>query len=214
MRASLVPSFCPADASGLAQQIRACALRLPQKPRLCSGTGVGGLAVPFAQGRFGEPVRGPRGPERSRRAGNLPELNARPVWIAGTTMALRGRIDRLDLRADHSAVRVTDYKSASVPARPDKLVIAGGRELQRALYALTCQQADPDPLSEGPVPAVLPRWGGRDCDLRKIPMSHKTDCRFRRYRGHPVAAWQHGSRSRDLRALDPDAAPASRVPRS
>ncbi|MCL2713944.1 MAG: PD-(D/E)XK nuclease family protein [Alphaproteobacteria bacterium] len=71
---------------------------------------------------------------------DLPWDPARPVRIPGTTIALRGRIDRLDLRADHSAVRVTDYKSASVPARSDRLVIAGGRELQRALSALACQQ--------------------------------------------------------------------------
>ncbi|TME44468.1 MAG: PD-(D/E)XK nuclease family protein, partial [Chloroflexi bacterium] len=38
-----------------------------------------------------------------------------PVAVPGTPIKLRGTIDRLDLRMDHSAARVTDYKTSEAP---------------------------------------------------------------------------------------------------
>ena len=44
---------------------------------------------------------------------------------------------------DGAAVRVTDYQSGAPPKNPDAIVIAGGAELQRALYALAARQLLP-----------------------------------------------------------------------
>ncbi|WP_407150458.1 PD-(D/E)XK nuclease family protein [Bradyrhizobium sp. ORS 86] len=63
-----------------------------------------------------------------------------PVAVPGTPVKLRGAIDRLDLRMDHSAARVTDYKTSEAPRNANRIVINGGAELQRALYGLACRQ--------------------------------------------------------------------------
>jgi hypothetical protein len=66
------------------------------------------------------------------------------VTIPGTTVAIRGSIDRVDLRETGFAVRVTDYKTGTRPKNPERIIIGGGRELQRALYALACRQLLPE----------------------------------------------------------------------
>jgi len=86
---------------------------------------------------FGEPE--PPLPKRE-----LPWDPCAPVVIPGTDVRVRGSIDRLDLTGDGAAVRVTDYKSGAPPKKPDAVVIAGGAELQRALYALAARQLLPD----------------------------------------------------------------------
>jgi len=73
------------------------------------------------------------------------------VDVPGTAVAIRGKIDRIDLRAGGVAVRVTDYKTGERPENPAERVIAGGTELQRVLYALACRQLLPD------VPAIRTR---------------------------------------------------------
>lgn len=66
------------------------------------------------------------------------------VTVPGTLLAIRGKIDRLDLRAGAVAVRVTDYKTGQRPADAASAVIAGGAELQRVLYGLACRQLLPE----------------------------------------------------------------------
>lgn len=66
------------------------------------------------------------------------------VQIPGTEIRIQGSIDRLDLRRTQNALRVTDYKTGKVPPKPDKMVVRGGAELQRALYALACRQLLPE----------------------------------------------------------------------
>jgi hypothetical protein len=56
-----------------------------------------------------------------------------PVIIPGTSIAIGGSIDRLDIAGDNSAARVTDYKSGKFPRGVPQL--KGGAELQRCLYA-------------------------------------------------------------------------------
>jgi ATP-dependent helicase/DNAse subunit B len=63
-----------------------------------------------------------------------------PVEIPGTPIRLRGTIDRLDMRSNPFAVRVTDYKTGAPPKNAARIVIGGGAELQRALYTLACRQ--------------------------------------------------------------------------
>ncbi|WP_258768817.1 PD-(D/E)XK nuclease family protein [Bradyrhizobium arachidis] len=84
--------------------------------------------VPFGQ---------PAGFESGR---ELPWDPTIPVEIPGTPVRLRGTIDRLDMRSNPFAVRVTDYKTGMVPNNAARIVIGGGSELQRALYALACLQ--------------------------------------------------------------------------
>jgi hypothetical protein len=66
------------------------------------------------------------------------------VEIPGTDVRIQGTIDRLDLRSASGAVRVTDYKTGRLPRQPERVVIGGGAELQRSLYALACRQLLPD----------------------------------------------------------------------
>ena len=67
-----------------------------------------------------------------------------PVTIPDTDIRIQGAIDRLDLRTASHAVRVTDYKTGKPPQAPERIVIGGGAELQRSLYALACRQLLPD----------------------------------------------------------------------
>jgi len=62
------------------------------------------------------------------------------VAVPGTSICLRGTVDRLDLRRNPLAVRVTDYKTGQQPRNAASMIIAGGNELQRALYGLACRQ--------------------------------------------------------------------------
>lgn len=65
-----------------------------------------------------------------------------PVRLGGLTFG--GRIDRLDIRGDQTAARVTDYKSGAAPRNMDRVVIGGGAELQRVIYAAAVQQGLPE----------------------------------------------------------------------
>ena len=58
-----------------------------------------------------------------------------PVVIPGTNLRIGGSIDRLDLAADGETARVTDYKSGKPPGQNRNLLLKGGAELQRCLYA-------------------------------------------------------------------------------
>ena len=65
--------------------------------------------------------------------GDAPWTVAGEVPIPGTGLTIAGRIDRLDLSADGRRARVIDYKTGAMRA---PVVLAGGSELQRCLYAL------------------------------------------------------------------------------
>jgi hypothetical protein len=62
-----------------------------------------------------------------------------PVILPGSDIHIQGSIDRLDIRANLAAVRVSDYKTGQRPTKPEKMVLAYGAELQRVLYALACR---------------------------------------------------------------------------
>lgn len=70
----------------------------------------------------------------------------RSVAIPGTTLSIRGKIDRLDLSGDRSRARVLDYKTGAIAPKEQ---LKGGREVQRCLYrvavsALVPSATDPD----------------------------------------------------------------------
>jgi hypothetical protein len=58
------------------------------------------------------------------------------VVLDATGIRIIGRIDRLDLAKSGSVARITDYKTSKPERTPDDLVMDGGRELQRVLYAI------------------------------------------------------------------------------
>ncbi|TCU63739.1 PD-(D/E)XK nuclease superfamily protein [Bradyrhizobium sp. R2.2-H] len=65
----------------------------------------------------------------------LPWSLGAPVEIPGTGLLVEGQIDRLDLSGDGARARVTDYKTGKLSKKMDEVVIKGGAELQRCLYA-------------------------------------------------------------------------------
>jgi hypothetical protein len=68
-------------------------------------------------------------------ATRLPWNPCTPVVIPGTTVAIGGSIDRLDLSGCKTNARLTDYKSGKAPGKTSQPVLKGGAELQRCLYA-------------------------------------------------------------------------------
>lgn len=82
---------------------------------------------------FGGEIRQPTSPI------DLPWDQDLPVVLPGTDVRIVGSIDRLDLWPGAVEVHVTDYKTGQRPKRPEERVLAGGQELQRALYDLACR---------------------------------------------------------------------------
>lgn len=75
----------------------------------------------------------PFGGQEAKSDGGLPWDPATPVEIADTGFQISGYIDRLDLSEDGGQARVLDYKSGRLPPKP--VILQGGKELQRCLYA-------------------------------------------------------------------------------
>ena len=72
-----------------------------------------------------------------------PWANGAEVRVENTAIRVVGRIDRLDLAKSNAAARITDYKTSKPPSNPDELILDGGRELQRVLYATAVKQLVP-----------------------------------------------------------------------
>jgi hypothetical protein len=77
----------------------------------------------------------PFGGQREAERNNLPWDVAQAVEIPGTGIRIQGQIDRLDLAGDRKRARVIDYKSGRLNKDMADVVIKGGSELQRCLYA-------------------------------------------------------------------------------
>lgn len=97
---------------------------------LASGALSGGDAPLTGQRSFTEV---PFGGQEGRHDGEPPWNPDAPVEIPGTPFRVRGSIDRLDLSGAGDRARVIDYKSGRMPR--DEVVLGGGKELQRCLYA-------------------------------------------------------------------------------
>jgi hypothetical protein len=72
-------------------------------------------------------------PDRSGR--KLPWDPTRAVEIPGTGIRIQGYIDRLDLSGNAAQARVIDYKTGKLDRKMGEVVVNGGGELQRCLYA-------------------------------------------------------------------------------
>ena len=75
----------------------------------------------------------PFGGAERKTDGAIPWDPEAPVAIPGTGFRIRGHIDRLDIAADGRQAAVRDYKTGRAPK--EDIVLDGGRELQRCLYA-------------------------------------------------------------------------------
>ena len=75
----------------------------------------------------------PFGGAKPRSDGAIPWDAEALVEIPGTDFRIRGHIDRLDISADGRQAVVRDYKTGRAPK--EDIVLDGGRELQRCLYA-------------------------------------------------------------------------------
>ena len=77
--------------------------------------------------------------------GMEPKSDVAVPWVAEATVAIpdtgfriRGHIDRLDVSVDGRRALVRDYKTGRAPR--DDIVLDGGKELQRCLYAFAVKQ--------------------------------------------------------------------------
>ena len=75
----------------------------------------------------------PFGGAEPKTDGAIPWDPETPVPIPNTGFRIRGHIDRLDVSGDGYRALVRDYKTGRLPK--DDIVLDGGRELQRCLYA-------------------------------------------------------------------------------
>lgn len=69
-----------------------------------------------------------------------PWTRSRPVVIGKSSIPLRGRIDRVDIKPDRRAVRMTDYKTGDAPRNLRDVILGGGSEVQRTVYAIALRQ--------------------------------------------------------------------------
>ena len=67
------------------------------------------------------------------------------VEIPGTAFRIQGYIDRLDVSGDGGNALVSDYKTGRAPK--DEIILDGGRELQRCLYAYAVKALIGDEIS-------------------------------------------------------------------
>jgi hypothetical protein len=66
---------------------------------------------------------------------DLPWDPASPVEIPKAGVIIQGQIDRLDLSGDYHRARVIDYKTGGLNKKMADVVVKGGSELQRCIYA-------------------------------------------------------------------------------
>ena len=77
----------------------------------------------------------PFGTQDRKERNDLPWDPSHLVEIPKTGIVIQGHIDRLDLSGDESSARVIDYKTGRLKKGRADIVVDGGKELQRCLYA-------------------------------------------------------------------------------
>ncbi len=87
----------------------------------------------------------PFGGSEPKSDGAVPWDAGAAVEIAGAGFGIAGYIDRLDISVDGGRALVRDYKTGRVPK--DDIVLDGGKELQRCLYAFAVRALLGDEVS-------------------------------------------------------------------
>ncbi|MER9349970.1 PD-(D/E)XK nuclease family protein [Mesorhizobium sp. M0227] len=86
----------------------------------------------------------PFGTPESQAKRSDPWREDQEVLIGRFGMLLQGRIDRVDVKSDRRGVRMSDYKTGKTPRDLRDVILGGGAEVQRALYAVTIKQLIPE----------------------------------------------------------------------
>ncbi|MBV9984919.1 PD-(D/E)XK nuclease family protein [Bradyrhizobium sp.] len=98
--------------------------------------------------RFGPGTRSfsevPFGNPQSSAERSDPWPEGQEVMIGQSGIRLKGRIDRVDVKPDRRGVRISDYKTGTTPRNLCDVILGGGTEVQRALYAITIGQLIPE----------------------------------------------------------------------
>jgi hypothetical protein len=68
----------------------------------------------------------------------------REIVVGEAKLRLSGRMDRIDLGQGGERIRISDYKTGATPQSDADVVLAGGRELQRVVYAIAARQLLPE----------------------------------------------------------------------
>lgn len=87
------------------------------------------------------------------------------IAVPGTSLTVRGRIDRLAITLGDKAARITDYKTGRAPSNAQQIVLAGGAELQRVLYSIAVRHH----LPETRILAELVYLAGERPERHKLP---------------------------------------------
>jgi len=66
------------------------------------------------------------------------------VLIGRSGIRLKGRMDRVDVKPDRRGVRMSDYKTGTTPRDLREIILGGGAEVQRTLYAVAIKQLIPE----------------------------------------------------------------------
>ncbi|ARP64290.1 hypothetical protein A9K65_013550 [Mesorhizobium sp. WSM1497] len=86
----------------------------------------------------------PFGTPESQAKRSDPWREDQPVLIGRFRIPLKGRIDRVDVKPDRRGVRMSDYKTGKSPRNLRDVILGGGAEVQRALYAAAIKQLIPE----------------------------------------------------------------------
>lgn len=108
----------------------------------------------------------PFGQKEAAAEANWPWDPRAAVPVPGTPVKIGGKIDRLDLRWDGNAVRVSDYKTGTTPEKIEKVVMEGGKELQRVIYAIAARHLLPQVRQ---MQARLVYLGDERLEAHKLP---------------------------------------------
>ncbi|MDX8454908.1 PD-(D/E)XK nuclease family protein [Mesorhizobium sp. VK9D] len=86
----------------------------------------------------------PFGTPESQAKNSVPWRENQQVLIGRFGTPLKGRIDRVDVKPDRRGVRMSDYKTGKTPRDLRDVVLGGGAEVQRVLYAVAIKQLIPE----------------------------------------------------------------------
>lgn len=90
----------------------------------------------FSEVAFGDPASPAEGAD--------PWRENHEVLVGSSGIRLKGRIDRVDVKPDRRGVRISDYKTGTTPRDLHAVILGGGTEVQRALYAVAVRQLIPE----------------------------------------------------------------------
>ena len=99
----------------------------------------------------------------------LPWMPDQAVHIPGTGIQIQGHIDRLDMSGDKKRARVLDYKTGALNKKMAEVVIKGGSELQRCLYAFAVRTLIAPKIE---IEAALLYPGAPDGEQALFPLSN------------------------------------------